>query len=184
MIASIHQPSTATFNLFDKLLLLFQGRTCYFSSVTSVQTYFNDAGHPIPFHTNPAEYLLDLVNVDFAQGQDDSSLRLDALQSDWEKSESAQALLAHVQEENIQDRFCHTDDPLRSGYRSFWNVIVTLIHRSFIKSYKDVVVYGIRAAMYIGMLPNPIRPLNSSESDLLPSRSRHPHGYIMASVSS
>ena len=32
-------------------------------------------------------------------------------------------------------------------------IIIALLHRSFIKSYRDVVAYGIRIVMYLGMCP-------------------------------
>ena len=34
IIASIHQPSSATFQQFDKLCLLSGGKTCYFGPIT------------------------------------------------------------------------------------------------------------------------------------------------------
>ncbi len=43
VIASIHQPSTATFRLFDNVLLLSQGRTVYQGSVMC-EDYFKRAG--------------------------------------------------------------------------------------------------------------------------------------------
>ena len=165
VIASIHQPSTATFNLFDKLLLLSEGKTCYFGSVEGVQAYFTNAGFPIPPQTNPAEYLLDLANVDFAQGQEETSARLESVHTAWIESEYAQKLLSQVQNGQVADKFVYADDPLMSSHRGFMNVLVTLIHRSFIKSYRDVVVYGIRAAMYIGKLSH--KPLLSDLADLL-----------------
>ena len=67
IVASIHQPSTATFQLFDKMLLLSQGRTCYCGSVADVPRYFERAGLPISMYTNPAEHLLSITNSDFAQ---------------------------------------------------------------------------------------------------------------------
>lgn len=35
--------------------------------------------------------------------------------------------------------------------KSFPIVLVTLVHRSFIKSYRDFTAYGVRIAMYIGL---------------------------------
>lgn len=40
------------------------------------------------------------------------------------------------------------DDLARAGAVK---IIMTLLHRSFIKSYRDVVAYGIRIVMYLGV---------------------------------
>lgn len=44
VIASIHQPSTSTFALFDKLVLLSNGKTVYNGQVQNVQSYFDSIG--------------------------------------------------------------------------------------------------------------------------------------------
>ena len=65
VIASIHQPSSSTFALFDTLLLLSAGKTCYYGPVDEVGPYFDAIGFPVPLQFNVAEFVLDLVNVDF-----------------------------------------------------------------------------------------------------------------------
>ncbi|KAJ5896564.1 uncharacterized protein N7473_005963 [Penicillium subrubescens] len=64
MIASTHQPSSTTFQQFDKLCLLSGGKTCYFGSVAEAAAYFGRIGHPIPAETNSAEFFLDLIKTD------------------------------------------------------------------------------------------------------------------------
>ena len=65
VVASIHQPSAATFQLFDKLLLLSQGQTCYFGSVSKVSPFFSSIGLPVPNLMSLSEHILDLTNTDF-----------------------------------------------------------------------------------------------------------------------
>lgn len=62
---SIHQPSTATFNMFDKVLFLSKGNLVFNGEVSQVARYFSESGYPIPAYFNPAEYVLDLINTDF-----------------------------------------------------------------------------------------------------------------------
>jgi hypothetical protein len=42
-------------------------------------------------------------------------------------------------------------DPMRDSKPSILDLVVILVHRSFLKSYRDVTVYGIRVAMYLGL---------------------------------
>ena len=69
VVCSIHQPSTSTFGLFDKLLLLSAGRTHYVDDVSQLVDYYMSIGVTVPERANPADFLLELVNTDFAQNK-------------------------------------------------------------------------------------------------------------------
>ena len=56
IIATIHQPSGATFNCFDYLLLLSRGQQVYFGPVEGTVNFFATAGKPVPLMTNPADF--------------------------------------------------------------------------------------------------------------------------------
>lgn len=152
VIASIHQPSTSTFNLFDKLLLLSAGKTHYFGPLRAVGAYYESIGKPIPLHVNPAEFLLDLVNIDFASSKDDAQGGLEDLHRAWLASPLAGQLSNIV-------AYCETQQRGRVDLEmvvaekkpGFLSLVLTLLHRSFIKSYRDVIAYGVRVAMYLGL---------------------------------
>ncbi|CAG8234214.1 unnamed protein product [Penicillium nalgiovense] len=150
IIASIHQPSTTTFNLFDKLLLLSAGKTCYFGAIPAVNSYFSGIGYPIPAQTNPAEFILDTVSSDFASSKEED--RVGVIQTAWANSSEAKLL-----ERQVSERVGSTEKPVnkpsteeetRPGTIS---ITMALLHRSFVKSYRDVIAYGIRIAMYLGL---------------------------------
>lgn len=62
IIATIHQPSTQMFHLFDKIMLLASGRVAYFGAPDMVQDYFGSIGFQFPSTSyNPADYMLDLI---------------------------------------------------------------------------------------------------------------------------
>ncbi|KAH0534117.1 hypothetical protein FGG08_007291 [Glutinoglossum americanum] len=149
VVASIHQPSTSTFELFDKLLLLSAGKTCYYGPVDQVKPYFDSIGFPMPLMTNPAEFILEQTNVDFARDREHARLRLEKLQTSWVGSPEASSALAAIEKhrEETERRGFSSEELSRSNR---YLVPITLLHRSFIKSYRDVVAYGIRIAMYTG----------------------------------
>src|SRR4051812_21643717 len=152
VITSIHQPSTTTFELFDKVILLSRGRTCYFGTVKGVKPYFDSIGFEMPAQMNPAEYVLDLTNIDFTRGADHQAAdeRLKRIQSSWAASEENRAVAHEVRslQYGSEKREPIFDEELPRSSKLL--VPLTLLHRSFIKSYRDVVVYGIRIAMYTG----------------------------------
>jgi ABC-type multidrug transport system ATPase subunit len=51
VIASIHQPSTATFGLFDKLMLLSRGKRVYNGEVEGVKEWFEGLGYEVSLHS-------------------------------------------------------------------------------------------------------------------------------------
>lgn len=152
IIASIHQPSTTTFQLFDKLLLLSSGRTCYFGPLSDLDGYFRSIGHPIPGSTNPAEFLLDVVSSDFGNAKGVAQERVQAIQQRWTDSEEEANVMRRVADrtrliEKNGDKVDMEDIARPGSIR----ITAALLHRSFIKSYRDVVAYGIRIVMYLGL---------------------------------
>ncbi|KAF5633056.1 ATP-binding protein cassette [Fusarium sp. NRRL 52700] len=149
VICSIHQPSTSTFNLFDKLLLLSGGKTHYFGPVNSVAVYYSEVGSPLPQYVNPAEHLLELVNIDFAQDRGEASRDLEILQAAWKNSRQASEVNTAIKSAESSGGNWNIDTIEKRP--SMFSLTLTLLHRSFIKSYRDVVAYGIRIAMYLGL---------------------------------
>lgn len=152
VIASIHQPSTTTFQLFDNLLLLSAGKSQYFGPVSDIATYYEARGLAMPMHINPAEFVLELMNTDFASDTSAATDRLNNLQESWMSSPQAKTTSSTIA--SIAASASSKDDEKlapRQSRANFFVVTLALIHRSFIKSYRDIVAYGIRIAMYIGL---------------------------------
>lgn len=103
----------------------------------------------MPTYINPAEFLLDLTSSDFARGDEEASSRIEKIHSDWQDSAKAKSLSAKIHA--LSKRKDQAGPLVEANSRApFANIIFALLHRSFIKSYRDVVAYGIRFAMYIG----------------------------------
>ena len=62
IIATIHQPSSQLFYIFDKLLLLANGQLAYFGKSTHVVPFFEEGlGYSISPHFNPADFMMEKV---------------------------------------------------------------------------------------------------------------------------
>lgn len=152
VIASIHQPSTSTFNLFDKLCLLTKGDTCYFGRLRDAEGYFARLGYSMPHGVNPAEFYLDLINTDAAKPGSDIYARVQDITSKWPQSQAASQLRREIEDIPKSGRIV-LEPATRQRTRNPkpWTVPLVLLHRSWIKSYRDIVAYGIRAVMYLGL---------------------------------
>nr|XP_022916443.1 ABC transporter G family member 14 isoform X1 [Onthophagus taurus] len=61
VVVTLHQPSSQTFHLCDKLLLLCNGQTAYFGDVSKVVDFFGGIGLHIKPHYNPADFILEQI---------------------------------------------------------------------------------------------------------------------------
>lgn len=151
MIVSIHQPSTKTFELFDKVCLLSQGKTCFYGGISNLAPFLSSIDLPMPPMTNPAEHMLDITNVDFSTQISDGQSRLDRITTAWKQSDRAGAL-HHTIEKDVLNSGRHQAlsgiaQLKPSTIRQIW----VLLSRSFVKSYRDLTAYWIRVVMYMGL---------------------------------
>jgi hypothetical protein len=103
-------------------------------------------------YMNPAEFVIDLISTDFSQDDTKSTQRLDNLHASWKNSQNAGELSTDIRRlKESSSASNHTADISRNDRANPVLVPLTLVHRSFIKSYRDVVAYGIRIAMYMGL---------------------------------
>ena len=63
VIFTIHQPSSDIFRLFDRLLLMLEGRVIYQGYVKYVIDYFASINFQCPIHSNPADYFMSLIST-------------------------------------------------------------------------------------------------------------------------
>ena len=60
IIASIHQPSSDLYMMFDQLMLLAQGRVIFMNDASKAVKYFDSIGYICPPNTNPAEHFMNM----------------------------------------------------------------------------------------------------------------------------
>lgn len=166
VIISIHQPSTATFNLFDKALFLSKGQTIYNGGLNSLVPYFEKIGSPIPQRFNPAEYILEMTNVDFNAPDDvEGGLSIQELRHRWDTIGAAFAADRPRNSLQSKPQSQSSDSDASSGdsdgslpackpigcIRMQLEQTKILTHRLFIKSRRDILAYYVRIVMYLAL---------------------------------
>eukprot|EP01064_Diplonema_japonicum_P029719 TRINITY_DN4874_c0_g2_i1.p1 TRINITY_DN4874_c0_g2~~TRINITY_DN4874_c0_g2_i1.p1 ORF type:complete len:707 (+),score=93.12 TRINITY_DN4874_c0_g2_i1:55-2121(+) len=76
VVATIHQPSSECFALFDDVILVSNGRSVYNGPREALETHFSAAGHPIAKNTNLADHVMfamQLENEGVDAGADEES---------------------------------------------------------------------------------------------------------------
>lgn len=109
---------------------------------TECYEYFKGAGVEIPDHYNPADYLLEVTNVDFTHDE----AGLTRLVDFWQKSPEAQALMGPS--DKSPPEVAKTYPYYRAGVMK---QSLVLLYRLYLKSNRDLIAYGVRLAMYMGL---------------------------------
>lgn len=137
--------------------------------------YFGALGYEMPLEINPAEYLLDLINTDFVREGDDSTLRMEHIHTSWASSRQSLEIKSEIDREVSQASASGKHGPIVPSAgdtkQGPFVVPLVLLHRSWIKSYRDVVAYGIRIFMYLGLailMGTVFLRLNTSQSNIQP----------------
>ncbi|PHH66124.1 hypothetical protein CDD81_187 [Ophiocordyceps australis] len=150
VICSIHQPSASVLNLFDKLMLMSRGTLQYFGESNGLVEYYNGLDIHIPQHVNPAEYALETISTDFYKDHAVAVQRVSELHYSWKCSNKAQELKRAISTAGYTKEYPGSELRAMSSSRpgiAFRTRILLL--QAFTKSYRDVVVYGIRYLMYV-----------------------------------
>jgi len=69
VIATIHQPSSDIMNKFDEVICMCKGEIVYYGSPHNIPVHFSSIGYTPPPHSNPADYLMSILNKDLIRIQ-------------------------------------------------------------------------------------------------------------------
>lgn len=160
VIASIHQPSTSTFELFDKCMLLAKGQTVYAGPVSGVVSFFDHAGVPCPTHTNPAEHMLEMTSTDFGNVEE-ATMRLNQLVESWSAYDGRKKLASDIEASKkgpeltlvVDEVSAENIDEVGRCRAALIHAlrVKTNLHRNLIKAVRDPLAYTVRLVMYIGL---------------------------------
>ncbi|XP_057446503.1 ABC transporter G family member 11 [Lotus japonicus] len=166
VIASIHQPSSEVFELFDQLYLLSGGKTVYFGQASEAYEFFAQAGFPCPALRNPSDHFLRCINSDFdkvkATLKGSMKLRFEGSEDPLDKITTAEAIRtlidfyrtsqqSYAARQKVDEISQFKGTVLEAGgsEASFLMQSYTLTKRSFINMSRDFGYYWLRLVIYI-----------------------------------
>ena len=159
VVAVLHQPRSAIYELFDKILLLSEGNTMYFGQAASACEYFRRIGFHCPDHYNPADYFLDLISVDTRNedARDNTSRRVERIAAIWDSSiEPTSDNLPTSEEGGFKtiplDESSEVKSPswsLRNSVASWYRCLRLLTWRSYTEATRNFGALAVRASTQI-----------------------------------
>ncbi|CAG8444580.1 68_t:CDS:2, partial [Cetraspora pellucida] len=148
IIASIHQPSTETYSLFDKLCLIGRGHTLYFGKRENATSYFEALGHVCPPYANPADHYLRLINSDFMSDKAEAEKHIDNFITAYEQSKAHSSTLTEIRSLSKPNMY-FLSRPTSRYARSFFAQTWFLTIRSLKNAMRNILMFWVRVAMYV-----------------------------------
>ncbi|VDO23247.1 unnamed protein product [Brugia timori] len=128
IICTIHQPASDIFEMFDRVVFLANGKIAFLGSPSEALRFYADIGYPIPAHTNPADFFIQILAI--VPGDEEKCIeRTSQIVNAFRKSKYEIKLLEYLQFANKHFRA----QPVEHGKAS----ISTLVYALFIRSIKQ-----------------------------------------------
>ncbi|OMJ13095.1 ATP-binding cassette sub-family G member 2 [Smittium culicis] len=170
-ISSIHQPSSKIFYTFDKVILMAPGGVVYFGSTKDVLDYFTSIGYECPPRENPADYLIDVMTIDY-ESEDNlksSQDRVNHLKQSWieyveksgniyvsPESDSSIASESSLALKKLPDSSNSSENssPLLSWKNPWLSEFKTLLNRSWLRQFRDksILMSQLFSAIFTALL--------------------------------
>uniref|UniRef100_A0A1Q3EWD8 Protein white n=1 Tax=Culex tarsalis TaxID=7177 RepID=A0A1Q3EWD8_CULTA len=147
IILTIHQPSSELYCLFDKILLMAEGRVAFLGSPYQASEFFSQLGIPCPPNYNPADFYVQMLAI---APNKESECR-DTIKKICDSFATSQ-IAREVTEvantgKNVEEHYFlqPMEGVSRTGYRSsWWTQFYYVLWRSWLTVLKDPMLVKVR----------------------------------------
>nr|CAD7410475.1 unnamed protein product [Timema cristinae] len=167
VVSTIHQPSSEVFSLFDKVLLMAEGRVAFLGSTDEACTFFKQMGAACPSNYNPSDYFIELLAI-IPTREDSCKQTIELICDNFQNSEIGLKIHhateprtdLHMQEMGMGGWMdlgssWKVSDSKRSPYKaSWWNQMRAVLWRSWLATMKEPVLIKVRIlqTVLVGLL--------------------------------
>ncbi|XP_076881899.1 ABC transporter G family member 7-like [Bidens hawaiensis] len=153
VICSIHQPRGSVYAKFDDIVLLTEGELVYAGPAGDESlTYFSKFGYVCPDHVNPAEFLADLISVDYSSSESvaSSRKRIDSLVESFSEQISSTFYASAITKSVVlKDNNKLKRKPKAKGVIGWWRQFSLLLKRAWMQASRDGPTNKVRTRMSI-----------------------------------
>ncbi|XP_060528288.1 ABC transporter G family member 5-like [Cylas formicarius] len=152
VICTIHQPSSEVYSMFDKLLLMAEGRIAFLGTPEEADLFFRQLEAPCPKNYNPADYFIQLLAI--APGNEESCRQaVNMICDKFEKSE--QGIKVALESETRKGDFLRhsetevwingSSNGFKSPYKASWFAqFRAVLWRSWLSIIKEPLLMRVR----------------------------------------
>ncbi|VDK47253.1 unnamed protein product [Anisakis simplex] len=132
IICTIHQPSSEVFEMFDRVVFLANGGVAFLGSPAEAVQFFGECGHPVPEHTNPAEFFIQTLAI--VPGDEDRCIqRADGLKAAFLVSKFAKKVQLQCELSNQEAAV----ELVERGKASLLMLTMTLFMRALLDNWRN-----------------------------------------------
>lgn len=145
IILTIHQPSSELFSLFDKMLLMAEGRVAFLGTPMQATQFFNDLGAPCPSNYNPADYYVQKLAI-APNSEIECRSNIKAICDAFAISSLARDINEQIIIHRAESLYLHPLETFSSGgYRaSWWTQFIAILWRSWLSVLKEPMLVKVR----------------------------------------
>jgi ABC-type multidrug transport system ATPase subunit len=108
---AIYQASQAIYNLFEKAVVLYEGRQIYFGPASKAKAFFEEQGWHCPQRQTTGDFLTSLTNPSERQAREGMENKVPRTAEDFERSWLNSAANKSLQQEIVEHEKAHPHDP-------------------------------------------------------------------------
>ncbi|KAK8720985.1 hypothetical protein OTU49_012992, partial [Cherax quadricarinatus] len=163
IISTIHQPSSEVYAMFDRVLLMAEGRVAFLGEVDAAYQFFSRIGLPCPPNYNPADFFISTLAIQPGK-EEDCRRAITMICDEFAKSEDGISINRAVKEnskEMEQEQYSSLGDRdvKKSPYKaSWWTQFRNVLWRSWLEVVREPMLIKVRffqvmaIALLIGMI--------------------------------
>ncbi|KAL3636016.1 ABC transporter G member 7 [Castilleja foliolosa] len=150
VICSIHQPRGSVYAKFDDIVLLTEGSLVYAGPARDESlAYFSKFGYVCPDHENPAEFLADLISVDYssADSVNASQKRVDGLIEAFAEQMSSTVYATPLIRLDLNNNTNLRKKVIAKNKGGWWRQFRLLLKRAWMQACRDGPTNKVRTRM-------------------------------------
>ena len=148
IICTIHQPSSQITELFDKVLLMAEGKTAFLGDMDNANNFLAGCGFPCPMNYNPADHWVQALAV--VPGNEEKSRKnIDTVCSAFNSSKDGKALENLPKTPNDTDSLSQPKSPYKASWAAQFSACMW---RSWLSVVKEPLIMKVRIAQTIASI--------------------------------
>nr|XP_054767931.1 protein white-like [Lytechinus pictus]XP_054767932.1 protein white-like [Lytechinus pictus] len=119
ILSTIHQPSSEVFAMFDRILLIAEGRTAFIGTTKEALHFFSELGYVCPKNYNPADFFIQTLAIVPGE-ENECKLKVEAITDAYNVSEKSRKIRAKIPPTMTNELQALDDEVEKSPYKATW----------------------------------------------------------------
>ncbi|CAL4117650.1 unnamed protein product [Meganyctiphanes norvegica] len=148
IISTIHQPSSEVFALFDRVLLMAEGRVAFLGYTSDAIKFLHSMGRPCPENFNPADFFISTLAIQPGQ-EDECRQWVDKICDTFSVSEKGkdmeEAIKVNMETKENTSDLLNTTKESKSPYKASWGAQFSAVFkRAWLENIREPMILRVK----------------------------------------